>query len=201
MRQFRGGEHLRRVIRAETGKAPFGRVIVEGAGGLAVVKIHTCRPDRVQSGRTDDLISELERALNATVTVEIVPEAHAIAKMVRVPPNKARRVINAIRGKSVPEAWALLQFTPNRVAEPLAKLLRSAVANAEEGWGADAASLKISEVKADAGPSFKRIRPRAQGRVYRILRRTSHLTLYVQEGEPQPQRAGRRRGAAVVTTA
>ena len=85
MPQFRGGEQLRRLIRAETGKAPFGRVSVEGAGGLAVVKIHTCRPDRVQSGRTDDLISELERALNATVTVEIVPEAHAIAKMVRVP--------------------------------------------------------------------------------------------------------------------
>jgi len=175
-------------------------VLVDSSGELAVVKILTCRPDRVRAGRTEDLVPALERRLNRTVTVEIVPEAQAIARTVRAPVNKARRLMREMRGKRVLEALSLLQFVPNRVAEPLGKLLMSAVANAENGWGADPALLRISLLKADEGMTIKRIRPRAQGRAYRILRRTSHLSLAVQDAEAPPEKTRRRqRGAAEVT--
>jgi len=196
---YEGGIHLRRLIREETNKAPIGRVTVDGAGPLAVVRIHTSRPDRVQRGRTEDLVPELERTLKKSVTVEIVPEARAEARQVRIPPNKARRLMDELRGKYADEALAYLQFAPNRGAEYLGKLILSAVANAEEGWGADIGELKISLLKADAGPTIKRIQPRAMGRAYRILRRSSHLTVALQAAERTRRPRGRRRGAAAVT--
>jgi large subunit ribosomal protein L22 len=203
MREYTAGTHLRNIIRRETNKAPFGRVTVQSSGGVAVVNVHTVKPDTFESRRGADLVPELERALRRAVTVDVKPEAHAVHKYVRVPPNKARRVMNEIRGKYVDEALAILKFVPNRAARYVEKLVKSAAANAYEGWAAEPHELKISVLVADPGPTMKRIQPRAMGRAYRILKRSSHLSVAVQQAEPRPIRRGiqRRRGSASVTRA
>ena len=111
-------------------------------------------------------------------------EAKAQARFVRVTPMKARRVVNLIRGKQAQEAVAVLKFAPQAAAEPVRKVVESAIANARVK--ADRASerfdentLMISEVFVDEGPTLKRFRPRAQGRAGRILKRTSHITVVV----------------------
>jgi len=111
--------------------------------------------------------------------------------------------MNELRGMYVDEALAALQFMPQRAARYISKLIRSAAANAEEGWGADPAELKITLLIADGGPTMKRIQPRAMGRAYRILKRSSHLTVAVTAAEPRPLKGGaqRRRGRASVTRA
>ena len=193
MPQYEGGPGLRRIVREGTEKAPFKRVTVHSAGQVAVVNVHTVKPDTFNQRRGADLVPELERALNRAVTIEVRPEAQAIHKYIRVPPNKARRVMDAIRGKYVDEALAILRFTPNRAARYIEKLIRSAAANAFEGWGGEPNELKITVLKADSGPTMKRIQPRAMGRAYRILKRSSHITVVVGEGAPRPvrQRAAR----------
>jgi large subunit ribosomal protein L22 len=170
---------------------------------VAVVKVHTVRPEVFERRRTPELVAGLERVLKRTVTVDLAPEAQAVHKYVRVPPQKARRVMDEVRGKYVDEALAILQFLPNRAARYVYKLVRSAAANAFEGWGAEPHELKISLLHADPGPTIKRIQPRAQGRAYRILKRSSHLTAAVQAAEPRASRRGpaRRRGQAAVTRA
>jgi len=107
------------------------------------------------------------------------PHVQAVAKFVRVSPRKARLVADHVRGRSVPEARAILAFTPRAAAREVEKVLRSAVANAESNpnlhWNGD--ELYISEVFVDEGPTAKRWRARARGRVNRILKRTCHITV------------------------
>jgi len=203
MPEYTAGAGIRRIIRQGTNKAPFGRVTVQAAGPVAVVNVFTVKPDTFQTRRGADLVPELEKALNKSVTVDVKPEAHAVHKFVRVPPNKARRIIDEVRGKYVDEALAILQFMPNRAARHVSKLIRSAAANAFEGWGAEPHELQVSVLTADPGPTMKRIQPRAMGRAYRIIKRTSHLSVAVQEAVPKPfrGRAGRQRGRAAVTRA
>ncbi|KNX36402.1 50S ribosomal protein L22 [Luteipulveratus halotolerans] len=111
-------------------------------------------------------------------------EAKAQARFVRVTPQKARRVVDLIRGKQASEAVAVLQFAPQGASEPIRKVLESAIANAR--YAADQASqpfdereLVVSAAYVDEGPTMKRFRPRAQGRASRILKRTSHITVHV----------------------
>ena len=93
---------------------------------------------------------------------------------------KARRVVNLIRGLPAQEALTVLQFAPQAASEPVYKVLASAMANAENNESLDRDSLLVSEAYVDEGPTFKRFRPRAQGRAYRIRKRTSHITVVVE---------------------
>src|SRR5438045_138173 len=153
MPEYLAGPSVRRILRDRTDKAPFGRVTIEASGPMAVVNVYTVKPDTFQNRRSPDLVPELERALDRTVTIDVKPEAHAVHKYIRVPPNKARRIMDEVRGKYVDEALAILQFLPNRAAGYIGKLIRSAAANAFEGWGAEPQELKISVLHADPGPT------------------------------------------------
>jgi large subunit ribosomal protein L22 len=106
-------------------------------------------------------------------------EVQAIAKYVRMGPNKVRRILRQIQGKSYEEALMLLEFLPHTSCEPIIKVLRSAAANAKNNLGFDETKLIVKEAYADQGPVMKRFRPRAQGRAYRILKPTSHITIVV----------------------
>jgi large subunit ribosomal protein L22 len=108
-------------------------------------------------------------------------ETRAVAKYVRISPRKIRLVMNQVRGKQVEEALNMLSFTPKRGARILKKLVNSAVANAEQNTDVDVDSLYIMRVYADEGPTLKRWRPRAQGRATSIRKRTSHLTVILNE--------------------
>jgi len=108
-------------------------------------------------------------------------EARANLRYVRISPRKVKIVCDLIRGKSVPQATAILLTTPKAASEPLLKLLKSAAANAENNHNMDPEKLFVSEIFANSGPIIKRIMPRAQGRAYRINKRTSHVTLVVAE--------------------
>ena len=108
-------------------------------------------------------------------------ETRAVAKFVRISPRKIRLVMNQVRGKQVGEALNMLSFTPKRGARILRKLVNSAIANAEQNTGVDVDSLYIMRVYADEGPTLKRWRPRAQGRATSIRKRTSHLTVVLNE--------------------
>lgn len=121
-----------------------------------------------------------------SVTTEF-PSAVAKARFVRVSASKARRVIDLVRGKSVAEALDILRWAPQQASLPVAKVIASAAANAENNNGLDPATLVVATVYADEGPTAKRIKPRAQGRAYRIRRRTSHITVVV---ESRPGKAG-----------
>ncbi|GAB4279983.1 MAG: 50S ribosomal protein L22 [Coriobacteriia bacterium] len=110
-------------------------------------------------------------------------EARAQAKFVRVAPRKARLVVDLIRGKHVEEASAILRFTPRAAAEVVAKVLDSAVANAEKNHKLKADRLYVSEAYVNEGPTLKRWRPRAMGRATRIDKRTSHITIVVKQRE------------------
>jgi len=94
-------------------------------------------------------------------------------------PRKVRRVLDQIRGRSYREALIVLEFMPYRACEPVLKVLRSAVANAETNRGLDPVDLVISHASADQGPRLKRFRPRAQGRAYQIQKPTCHITIAV----------------------
>ncbi|MGH3648318.1 MAG: 50S ribosomal protein L22 [Micromonosporaceae bacterium] len=109
-----------------------------------------------------------------------LPGARAIARFVRVSPMKARRVVNLIRGLPAQEALTVLQFAPQAASEPVYKVLASAMANAENNERLDPDSLLVAEAYVDEGPTFKRFRPRAQGRAYRIRKRTSHITVVLE---------------------
>jgi large subunit ribosomal protein L22 len=113
-------------------------------------------------------------------------EAQATAKYVRMAPRKVRFVLDTIRGKYAQDALDQLKFTPNHAADEIANVLRSAMANAENNHNMDADYLKVARCFVDPGPTLKRVQPRAQGRAYRILKRTSHITIVVEEGEAPP---------------
>ncbi|QOR47189.1 50S ribosomal protein L22 [Trueperella pecoris] len=111
-------------------------------------------------------------------------EAKAQARYVRVTPQKARRVVNEIRGLNAANAVDVLEFAPQAVARDVRKVVQSAIANArfaadQAGERFDETSLKVLEAFVDEGPTMKRIQPRAQGRANRIMKRTSHITVIV----------------------
>lgn len=106
-------------------------------------------------------------------------EAKAIAKHVRISPRKVRLVVDLIRGKKIEEALAILRFTPKGSTEPVSKVLRSAVANAEHNLEMSSDDLYITKIFVDQGPTMKRIMPRAMGRADRIRKRSSHITVVV----------------------
>ena len=110
-------------------------------------------------------------------------EAKAYLKFARISPRKVQIVCDLIRGKDVKTAQAILMNTPNAASELLIKLLGSAVANAENNFGMDPEKLYVSHISADPGPILKRGMPRAQGRMYRINKRTSHINIAVAEKE------------------
>ncbi len=146
-------------------------------------------------------------------------EARAQARYVRVTPRKARRVVDLIRGMPAGQAQAVLAFAPQAASDPVGKVLASAIANAEQAGRMDRESLVVSRAWVDEGPTLKRFRPRAQGRAYRINKRTSHITVIIAEQEgaaaapagrrrgarpepkPSPRRPGRRRAAAAEAAA
>ena len=109
-----------------------------------------------------------------------LPGARAIARHVRISPNKARRVVNLVRGLPAKEALTVLQFAPQSASEQVYKVLASAIANAENNERLDPDALLVSEAFVDEGPTLKRFRPRAQGRAYRIRKRTCHITIAVE---------------------
>jgi large subunit ribosomal protein L22 len=128
---------------------------------------------------------------NATGAEEL-PRAVARARYVRLTAMKARRVVDLIRGRNATEALAVLQFAPQAASEPVSKVLASAMANAENNLSLDRDTLWVSSAYVDEGPTLKRFRPRAQGRAYRIRKRTSHITIEV-ESRPADKKAGKSR--------
>jgi large subunit ribosomal protein L22 len=119
----------------------------------------------------------------------------AQAKWVRMSARKARLVLDHIRGRSVPEARTILAFTTRAAATDIEKVLRSAVSNAEANHGLDGDELVVEAAYADEGPTLKRWKPRARGRVNRIRKRTCHVTLVLAEA-PEQQAPRRRRAKA-----
>jgi large subunit ribosomal protein L22 len=108
-------------------------------------------------------------------------------------PMKVRRVVDLVRGMPVGQAASVLQFAEQAAATPVAKLVASAVANAENNFDLDPATLVISTITVDEGPTMKRFQPRAQGRAYRIRKRTSHITVEVTSVPAGQGRGGRQR--------
>ena len=123
---------------------------------------------------------------------------HASARHVRVTPMKARRMVDLIRGRQADEALAILRFSPQAASEPVYKVLASAVANARvsaerESKRLDVEDLVIRKAYVDEGPTLKRFRPRAQGRAFRVRKRTSHITVIVEPREDAEQTEVRRK--------
>jgi large subunit ribosomal protein L22 len=110
----------------------------------------------------------------------VVPGARAIARHVHISPMKARRVVNLVRGLPAKEALTVLRFAPQAASEQVYKVLASAIANAENNERLDPDSLLVAEAFVDEGPTLKRFRPRAQGRAFRIRKRTCHITITVE---------------------
>ena len=134
----------------------------------------------------------------ATESKEEVMEAKASARHVRVSPQKARRVVDLIRGKAATDAVTTLTFAPQSASDPVKKVLESAIANARvkadrESVAFDERNLVITAAFVDEGPTMKRFRPRAQGRAGRINKRTSHITVVVTQ--PEAAHTNRVKGA------
>ena len=110
-------------------------------------------------------------------------QAKASLRHARIAPRKVQIVLDLIRNKPADQALAILQHTPKAASEPLSKLLKSAVANAENNFGLSRDNLYVSECFVTPGPTMKRIRPRAQGRAFRVLKRSSHVFITVAERE------------------
>ena len=110
-------------------------------------------------------------------------EAKAKATYVRISPRKVQIVLDLIRNQNAEKAMAILKYTPKAACEPVAKVLKSAMANAENNMNMDVSRLYVAYAHVAPGPILKRIQPRAQGRAYRINKRTSHITLVLREIE------------------
>ena len=104
-------------------------------------------------------------------------EVRAVSKYIRMSPSKVRRVLRQIQGKTHSDALLLLEFMPYTSCVPIIKVLRSATANARNNLGLDEKQLTVKSAFANKGPTMKRFRPRAQGRAYRIMKATSHITI------------------------
>jgi len=134
-----------------------------------------------------------------------LPGARAVARHVRISATKARRVVNLVRGLPAQQALTVLQFAPQAASVPVYKVLASAIANAENNERLDPDALLVAEAYVDEGPTLKRFRPRAQGRAYRIRKRTCHITIVVESvgGSAAPARPivpGKKAAAAKKTT-
>ena len=123
-------------------------------------------------------------------TAPSTTSARSTARYVRITPQKARRMVDLIRGLPAAEAKTVLRFAPQAASEPVGKVLDSAIANAENNHGLDADILVVSSAYVDEGPTLKRFRPRAQGRATTIRKRTSHITLTVKSLEPLEEISG-----------
>jgi large subunit ribosomal protein L22 len=110
-------------------------------------------------------------------------EVRAVAKDIRVSASKVRLVVDMVRGKKVEEALTLLQFSPTPTARLVAKVIKSAAANAENNFQISPSNLRIAKIYADTGPIMKRYQPRSRGQISPILKRTSHITVVVAEQE------------------
>lgn len=110
-------------------------------------------------------------------------EAKAVTKYVRMSPTKVRPVLDLVRGKPVDRALSILEYMPHKAAREIARTIKSAAANAENNFDMVPDDLKIKAIYADAGPILKRFMPRARGRADRINKRTSHITVIVDDGE------------------
>ena len=110
-------------------------------------------------------------------------EARAYLRYVRIAPRKVQIVLDLIRNQPLDKALAILQYTPKAASELLYKLVKSAAANAENNFNMDKNNLYVAECYVTPGPTLKRVMPRAQGRAYRILKRTSHITVVLKEME------------------
>jgi large subunit ribosomal protein L22 len=130
-------------------------------------------------------------AVTAESSAAAPVRARAVARYVRMSPTKVRRVIALVKGRPLQEALDILRFSPQAAAEPVYKVIASAAANAENNLDIDRDTLVVALLTADEGPTLKRIRPRAQGRAYRIRKRTSHITVEV-ESQPKARPAGGR---------
>ena len=108
-------------------------------------------------------------------------EARAIAKYIRMSPTKVGVILDLIRGKNVNEAFAILQYTPREAAVAIKKVLKSAVANAENNFALNSDNLYVSDVFVGQGPTLKRFRPMDHGKAFKILKKTSHITVIVKE--------------------
>ncbi len=108
-------------------------------------------------------------------------QANATLRFLRIAPRKVRLVADLVRGKPVQDALSTLRFTPKSASLPVRKLLESAVANAENNHGLDIDTLWVREIRVDEGPTLKRFRPRAQGRAFQIMKRTSHVSVVLEE--------------------
>ena len=115
------------------------------------------------------------------VSVETVAEARATLKDARISSRKVKIVADLIRGKNADEALAIIRYTPKASSEILEKLLKSAIANAENNHYMTRANLYIAEIYANQGPTLKRIRPAAKGSAFKIRKRTSHITIVLRE--------------------
>lgn len=113
--------------------------------------------------------------------VRDIDTARAVARYVRIAPRKARAVVDAIRGKNVAEALSLLQFIPRRASPVVAKVVRSAAANAEQNLSLHRDRLYVAQAFVDQGPTLKRVHPRQRGQAFAILKRSSHITVIVKE--------------------
>jgi len=133
-------------------------------------------------------------------SAEDTMKVRAQAKWVRTSARKARLVLDHIRGRSVPEARTILAFTARAAATDIEKVLRSAVANAEANHGLDGDDLVVEAAYADEGPTLKRWKPRARGRVNRIRKRTCHVTLVLAE-RPEANTPRRRKSASTAEKA
>ena len=120
------------------------------------------------------------------------PGAFAVARFVRVTPMKARRVVDMVRGVPVDDALATLKFAPQAASDTVYKILESAVANATTTEGLERGTLVVTKALVDEGPTMKRFRPRAQGRAYRIRKRTSHITVRVTQPPTKTAKGGTR---------
>jgi large subunit ribosomal protein L22 len=108
-------------------------------------------------------------------------KVRAVSRNVGYPSRKMRLIVDMVRGKSVEEALTILKFTPKPAARAVAKTIKSAAANAENSFEMDPAGLKVAEIYADEGITLKRMRPQARGRVSPLLKRSTHITVYVSE--------------------
>lgn len=135
----------------------------------------------------------------ARTDVPAPPGARASARFVRTSASKARRVVNLVRGLPAKEALTVLKFAPQAAAVPVYKVIASAMANAENNEHLDPDSLLVSEIHVDEGPTMRRYRPRAQGRAYRIRKRTCHITVTLEAVTPAAPRRPARKAAATAT--
>ena len=148
------------------------------------------RAERLSSRREEREVMTADASQSPAAVLEPA-RARAIAKYVHMSPTKVRRVVALIKGRPVAEALDILRFTPQAAARPLFKVVASAAANAENNLDLDRDTLVVAAAYADEGPTLKRIRPRAQGRAYRIRKRTSHITVEVESVPAKTGRGGR----------